>query len=77
MYCAATVPRAIPAIPIFMGNANITLNTILKTFTTISVTIGLNVFCMPMNHPLNANRLNVAGAAQIRIKKYSLAIAST
>ena len=46
---------------------------LIRTFiplTTKSVTIGLTLSCMPMNHPLKAIRDKVAGAAHILMKKY-------
>ena len=39
--------------------------------------MGLLVSCMPMNQPLKVKRLSVAGAAQIRTKKYSRATDAT
>ena len=78
-YWAATVPAAIPAKPIGlssqlspagMPNASVMLINIFIPFTTNSVIIGLTLSCMPMNQPLKAIRERVAGAAQIRMKKY-------
>ena len=45
----------------------------LVTLTTMSVAIGLTLSCIPMNQPLNAIRPRVAGAAQMRMRKYLLA----
>ena len=46
------------------------LKKMLAMLTIRSVVIELTVSCIPMNQPLNANRLKVAGAAQILMKKY-------
>ena len=39
--------------------------------------MGLFVSCMPMNQPFSAMSISVAGAAQIRTKKYSRATDAT
>ena len=43
------------------------------TLTVTSTTIGLMVFCIPMNQPLKTKSERVAGAAQILMLKYVLA----
>ena len=79
-YCAATVPAAIPKNPMpltntpadgrVMPNASTTLIRIFIPLTTKSVIIALTLSCIPMNQPLRAIRLKVAGAAHILMKKY-------
>ncbi len=72
-YCAATVPKAIPLKPRpsnpvpGIPKVRSMLNRMLPPFTIKSVSIELNVSCIPMNHPRNAIRLRVAGAAQTRM----------
>ena len=53
------------------------LKKMLAMLTIRSVAIELTVSCIPMNQPLNANRLKVAGAAQILMKKYCRARSRT
>ena len=85
VYCAMTVPQAMPLNPIpskdtapaWIPRARTMLETALITFTARSVAIGLIPSCIPMNHPFNAIRLRVAGAAHMRMKKYPDARAST
>ena len=68
-YWAITVPQAMPVNPIpwkdvpLRPRASRMLATIFTPLTVMSVSIELNVSCIPMNHPLRAIRLNVAGAA--------------
>ena len=40
---------------------------------TMAMYIGKREFCIPMYHPWKANSEMVAGAAQMRAKKYSAA----
>ena len=72
VYCAITVPKAIPLNPMGVYNAKYTLAPKLTTFTVISVIIGITVFCIPIKNPLKTNSERVAGAAHILMKKYCL-----
>ena len=69
-----TVPSAIPGKPSPCQpptpRLSIMLAMILVTFTTRSVIIELIESCIPMNQPLKDIRERVAGAAQMRMKKY-------
>ena len=82
-YWAIRVPQAIPVNPIpekevpGMPRARRTLATIFIPFTMMSVSIEEKVSCIPMNHPLKAIRLKVAGAAHILMWKYLSANALT
>ena len=53
-----------------MPRARMMLRATFSPLTTRSVSIELTESCIPMNQPLNAIRLSVAGAAQTRRKKY-------
>ena len=84
-YWATTVPAATPTKPIppicqpprVNPRARTTLIRIFIPLTVKSVSIGLTLSCIPMNQPLRAIRLRVAGAAQIRTKKYLAASSRT
>ena len=45
--------------------------------TVMSTIIGKTVFCMPMNQPLKTISDRVAGASQMRMKKYLRASSCT
>ena len=53
-----------------MPRASTKLISTLVPLTVRSTAIGLTLSCIPMNQPLKAIRLRVAGAAHIRMKKY-------
>ena len=76
LYCAATVPTAIPLKPI-PPVAKRMLRATLSTLTRMSVIIGETLSCMPMNQPFTAIMLSVAGAAHILMKKYLRASSPT
>ena len=71
VYWAMKVPQAMPLKPIPLKPvpgtpiARNMLARMLIPFTTRSVSIELKESCIPMNQPLKAMRLKVAGAAHI------------
>ncbi len=80
-YCAITVPSAIPAKPRPghepIPRPRMMLATMLTPFTIRSFHIELIESCIPTNQPLNVISATVAGAAQIRMRKYCDASDST
>ena len=72
-----TVPRGIPTNPrpcqLPIPKLSIMLAAMFTMFTVRSVSIELTLSCIPMNQPLRAIRLRVAGAAQMRMMTYWMA----
>ena len=64
-----SVPAATPSIFQPKAKTNNNEAKILIMFCTMAISIGIFVFCIPMNHPVSPYKPSIAGAPQIAMRK--------